>query len=150
MELKKIFKEISLVAKKEKIPVYAVGGFVRDFLMDIAQNKDVDFVVIGSGLDFAKKLDIAMKQAGKNPFFDYQLPHAVISLKQGAGRLIRRESDRGVLMICDPRLVEKPYGKRIWRSLPAMARSRKQDQAVDFFAAGKQTETIPCNPETVA
>jgi ATP-dependent DNA helicase DinG len=92
----------------------------------------------------------AMKQAGKNPFFDYQLPHAVISLKQGAGRLIRRESDRGVLMICDPRLVEKPYGKRIWRSLPGMARSRKQEEAVAFFAVGKPSETIPCNPETVA
>ncbi|MDD5364915.1 MAG: ATP-dependent DNA helicase [Gallionellaceae bacterium] len=76
----------------------------------------------------------AMKQAGRNPFFDYQLPHAVISLKQGAGRLIRRESDRGVLMICDPRLVDKPYGKRIWRSLPAMARSRKGADAVAFFA----------------
>ena len=80
-------------------------------------------------------------QAGKNPFFDYQLPHAVISLKQGAGRLIRRESDRGVLMICDPRLVDKPYGKRIWRSLPAMARTRKGDEAVAFFAANRAEET---------
>lgn len=79
----------------------------------------------------------AMKQAGGNPFFDYQLPHAVISLKQGAGRLIRRESDRGVLMICDPRLVDKPYGKRIWRSLPGMARSRKGADAVAFFAASR-------------
>jgi ATP-dependent DNA helicase DinG len=76
----------------------------------------------------------AMKRAGKNPFFDYQLPHAVISLKQGAGRLIRRESDRGVLMICDPRLVEKPYGRRIWQALPPMKRSRKRDEAVAFFS----------------
>ncbi len=91
----------------------------------------------------------AMKQAGKNPFFDYQLPHAVISLKQGAGRLIRRESDRGVLMICDPRLVDKPYGKRIWRSLPAMARTRKREEAVAFFAPA-QTETMACSPEAVA
>jgi ATP-dependent DNA helicase DinG len=91
----------------------------------------------------------AMKKAGGNPFFDYQLPHAVINLKQGAGRLIRRESDRGVLMICDPRLVEKPYGRRIWQSLPPMTRSRKQVDAVAFFSP-KQTETIPCSPETVA
>ncbi|MDR3395667.1 MAG: ATP-dependent DNA helicase, partial [Parasulfuritortus sp.] len=91
----------------------------------------------------------AMKKAGGNPFFDYQLPHAVINLKQGAGRLIRRESDRGVLMICDPRLVEKPYGRRIWQSLPPMTRSRKQADAVAFFAP-KQMETIPCSPETVA
>jgi len=78
----------------------------------------------------------ALKRAGKNPFFDYQLPHAVISLKQGAGRLIRRETDRGVLMICDPRLVDKPYGRRIWQALPAMTRSRRLADAVDFFAAG--------------
>ena len=76
----------------------------------------------------------AMKRVGKNPFFDYQLPHAVISLKQGAGRLIRRESDRGVLMICDPRLVEKPYGRRIWQALPPMKRTRKRDEALAFFA----------------
>ena len=76
----------------------------------------------------------ALKRAGKNPFYDYQLPHAVISLKQGAGRLIRRETDRGVLMICDPRLVEKPYGRRIWQSLPPMRRSRGREEAVAFLS----------------
>ncbi|OYY93733.1 MAG: helicase [Hydrogenophilales bacterium 28-61-23] len=76
----------------------------------------------------------AMKRVGKNPFFDYQLPHAVINLKQGAGRLIRSESDRGVLMICDPRLVEKPYGRRIWQALPPMKRTRKRAEALAFFA----------------
>jgi ATP-dependent DNA helicase DinG len=76
----------------------------------------------------------AMERAGKRPFFDYQLPHAVISLKQGAGRLIRRETDRGVLMICDTRLVDKPYGRRIWQSLPPMRRSREEAEAVAFFA----------------
>ena len=79
----------------------------------------------------------ALKRAGRNPFFDYQLPHAVISLKQGAGRLIRRESDRGVLMICDPRLVDKPYGRRIWQALPPMGRSRRLEDAVGFFTAAK-------------
>lgn len=76
----------------------------------------------------------ALRQRGGNPFFDVQLPEAVISLKQGAGRLIRRESDRGVLMICDPRLVEKPYGKRIWQSLPAMRRTRLEAEACAFFS----------------
>ncbi len=76
----------------------------------------------------------ALKRAGKNPFYDYQLPHAVISLKQGAGRLIRRETDRGVLMICDPRLVEKPYGRRIWQSLPPMRRSRNLEEARAFLS----------------
>ena len=72
---------------------------------------------------------------GGNPFFDYQLPQAVIALKQGAGRLIRTETDRGVLMICDPRLTDKPYGKRIWRSLPPMRRTREL-QDVEAFLAG--------------
>jgi ATP-dependent DNA helicase DinG len=75
-----------------------------------------------------------LRQEGRNPFFDYQLPHAVISLKQGAGRLIRRETDRGVLMICDPRLVDKPYGRRVWQSLPPMRRSRDLNEILAFFA----------------
>jgi ATP-dependent DNA helicase DinG len=49
--------------------------------------------------------------------------------------LIRDESDRGVLMICDPRLVSKHYGRRIWRSLPAMRRTRVLAEVRDFFAA---------------
>jgi ATP-dependent DNA helicase DinG len=66
---------------------------------------------------------------------DYQVPRAVLSLKQGAGRLIRDEQDRGVLMICDPRLVSKPYGKRIWRALPPFRRTREVAEAVAFFSA---------------
>ncbi len=75
-----------------------------------------------------------LKAEGGNPFRDYQLPQAAISLKQGAGRLIRAETDRGVLMICDPRLVDKPYGKVLWRSLPPMRRTREVDEAVAFFS----------------
>jgi hypothetical protein len=48
----------------------------------------------------------------------HTLPEAIINLKQGAGRLIRDVGDRGVLMLCDPRVISKPYGKRIWQSLP--------------------------------
>ena len=66
---------------------------------------------------------------------DYQLPAAAISLKQGAGRLIRDETDRGVLMICDPRLVTKPYGRRIWQSLPPFRRTRDAAVATAFFDA---------------
>ncbi len=72
---------------------------------------------------------------GRNAFMEYQLPRAVINLKQGAGRLIRDESDRGVLMICDPRLLSKPYGKRIWQSLPPFKRSKVLSDAVAFFDA---------------
>jgi len=82
----------------------------------------------------AARID-AMRKAGGNPFFEAQLPHAVISLKQGAGRLIRRESDRGVLMVADPRLVDKPYGKRIWMALPPMRRTRVEAEAVEFLHA---------------
>jgi len=62
--LKKYLKIIEKVAVKEKTPVYLVGGFVRDFLMKREQKKDVDLVVVGSGLEFARKFDLAMKQVG--------------------------------------------------------------------------------------
>jgi ATP-dependent DNA helicase DinG len=74
-----------------------------------------------------------LRAAGRNPFMEYQLPRAVISMKQGAGRLIRDEDDRGVLMICDPRMLGKPYGKSIWRSLPPMRRTRDVVEAENFF-----------------
>ena len=70
---------------------------------------------------------------GRNAFMEYQVPQAVITLKQGAGRLIRDETDRGVLMICDTRMVTKPYGKRIWQSLPPMRRTRSLDDVISFF-----------------
>jgi ATP-dependent DNA helicase DinG len=76
-----------------------------------------------------------LREAGCNPFMDYQLPRSVISMKQGAGRLIRDETDRGVLMICDPRLIGKPYGRRIWQSLPPMRRTREIAEVEAFFAA---------------
>ncbi len=82
----------------------------------------------------AARIEYLDKQ-GKNAFMEYQLPRAAISLKQGAGRLIRDETDRGVLMICDPRLISKPYGRRIWQSLPAMRRTRVLEEVTDFFAA---------------
>jgi len=75
-----------------------------------------------------------MKKQGRNAFIEYQLPRAVINVKQGAGRLIRDESDKGVLMICDPRLISKPYGRRVWQSLPPMKRTRELQVVLDFFA----------------
>jgi len=76
-----------------------------------------------------------INESGGNAFMEYQVPRAVISLKQGVGRLIRDESDRGVLAICDPRLVGKPYGKRIWRALPPFRRTRDPAEAVAFFGS---------------
>jgi ATP-dependent DNA helicase DinG len=83
---------------------------------------------------FAARLD-RLKADGRNPFTEWQLPQAAISLKQGAGRLIRTETDLGVLMICDPRLTDKPYGRRIWQSLPPMRRTREEADSVAFLAA---------------
>ncbi len=74
-----------------------------------------------------------INKQGRNAFMEYQLPRAVINLKQGAGRLIRDETDRGVLMICDPRLIGKPYGKKIWQSLPPFKRTRELSVAIEFF-----------------
>ena len=75
-----------------------------------------------------------MKQQGRNAFMEYQLPRAVINVKQGAGRLIRDETDTGVLMICDPRLLSKPYGRRVWQSLPPMKRTKELADVLNFFA----------------
>jgi len=80
----------------------------------------------------AARIDVMEKQ-GKNGFMHHQLPEAIINLKQGAGRLIRDEKDRGVLMICDPRLISKPYGRRIWQSLPPFKRTREQAEVIAFF-----------------
>jgi ATP-dependent DNA helicase DinG len=65
-----------------------------------------------------------LESQGGNPFRDYQLPEAAMALKQGVGRLIRSESDRGVVVICDPRLISKGYGKSLLKALPPMARTR--------------------------
>ncbi len=86
----------------------------------------------------AARLD-ALARKGLSPFAVHQLPQAVITLKQGAGRLIRAETDRGVLMICDTRLVDKPYGRRIWQSLPPFKRTREIEVVREFFGERKQT-----------
>lgn len=82
-----------------------------------------------------------IEERGENGFMAYQVPQAVINLKQGAGRLIRSESDRGVLMICDTRLVTKKYGGRIWQSLPPFARTREESVACAFFEPSHPTAT---------
>ncbi|WP_094752092.1 ATP-dependent DNA helicase [Psychromonas sp. CD1] len=70
---------------------------------------------------------------GKDPFFDVQLPQAVIAFKQGIGRLIRAEKDKGVLIVCDNRLVTRKYGDLFLNSLPAMPRTRSLKNAIEFL-----------------
>jgi ATP-dependent DNA helicase DinG len=82
----------------------------------------------------AARID-AIRMRGGNPFTELQLPQAVLSLKQGAGRLIRDESDRGVLMLCDPRLAGKAYGRQILKALPPMKITRELAEVRRFLGA---------------
>ena len=82
---------------------------------------------------FEARLD-AIRRAGGHPFRDEQVPQAVIALKQGAGRLIRSETDRGVLVLCDPRLLGRAYGRIFLDSLPPLPRTRALADVQAFFA----------------
>jgi ATP-dependent DNA helicase DinG len=81
----------------------------------------------------------AMEKRGRNPFFEHQLPSAIIMLRQGVGRLIRDVDDRGVLMVCDPRLLKRSYGQLFLDSLPAMRRSRELSDVELFFQEESKT-----------
>jgi ATP-dependent DNA helicase DinG len=86
-----------------------------------------------------------MNREGRNAFLEHQLPQAVIALKQGAGRLIRDENDRGVLVLCDPRLFTKTYGRRILQSLPPMPRTRRKAEAIGFLERASNVESHALN-----
>jgi ATP-dependent DNA helicase DinG len=94
-----------------------------------------------------------LKATGGNAFREYQLPEAALTLKQGVGRLIRSETDRGVVVICDPRLVDKPYGRVFRASLPPMPVTRTAEDAEKFLrrlagvAAPQRIERMPIGPE---
>ena len=76
----------------------------------------------------------AIREEGRDAFMSYQLPQAVIALKQGAGRLIRDEGDCGVLMLCDMRLLDKPYGRVFLNSLPDMPLTRSLGEVQTILA----------------
>ena len=76
----------------------------------------------------------AIRNHGGNPFREYQLPQAVLALKQGVGRLIRDYNDYGVVMVCDPRLSAKSYGRLFLESLPPMPVTRELDDVCRFYA----------------
>jgi len=75
----------------------------------------------------------AIRAQGGNPFFDEQVPQAVMALKQGVGRLIRDEQDFGVVVLCDPRLLRKGYGRAFLDSLPPMPRTRSLEHVCGFL-----------------
>ena len=72
---------------------------------------------------------------GRNAFADYFVAEAAVSLKQGAGRLIRSESDTGLLVICDPRMASMGYGRRLFSALPPMQRLASEAEAVEWLAS---------------
>ena len=92
----------------------------------------------------AARIDNIRKQGGQ-PFRDFQLPQAVLTLRQGAGRLIRDPQDRGLLVVADPRIVNRSYGKLFLDSLPGMTRTRKLEVVQRFFRMLEQTS--PALPE---
>jgi ATP-dependent DNA helicase DinG len=75
----------------------------------------------------------AIEQRGEDPFFSYQVPEAVLSLRQGVGRLLRRGDDYGVVALLDSRIVKQGYGKRFRTSLPPMKWTRDRADVADFF-----------------
>jgi ATP-dependent DNA helicase DinG len=76
-----------------------------------------------------------LEAAGRNPFADYFVAEAAVSLKQGAGRLIRHETDRGLLVVCDPRMAGMNYGKRLRQALPPMAAVATEAEALAWLAS---------------
>jgi ATP-dependent DNA helicase DinG len=90
----------------------------------------------------------AIAEAGGNAFMDFQVPAAVIALKQGAGRLIRDVNDRGVLVLCDPRLLSKNYGRIFLASLPPLTRTRELADVQAFFE-NTDTTTSPAAPDVM-
>lgn len=85
----------------------------------------------------------SINRSGGNAFMDYQLPKAVIALKQGVGRLIRDDHDKGVMVISDPRLLTKSYGKKFIDSLPPMAKTRDREKVLGFIRYINKDAT-PC------
>ena len=148
-----------LLEKKIKYPLFIQGSRPKALLLE--QFKATDNAVLLGTSSFWEGVDVrgealscviidklpfsspgdpvlkarldAMSQQGKNPFFEYQLPTAVIALRQGIGRLIRDVTDRGVLMVCDPRLLKKSYGQLFLDSVPAMKRTRDIADVQSFF-----------------
>lgn len=80
----------------------------------------------------------AVADRGGKPFFELSLPEAVITLKQGAGRLIRSETDRGMLILCDERVITRRYGGIVLKSLPDFFRTRRESKALEFFLNPEQ------------
>lgn len=107
------------------------GVDVRGKLLSCVIIDKLPFVSPEDNLYRARSESVARE--GKDPFTEISLPQAVISLNQGVGRLIRDEKDKGVLILCDNRIVHRPYGQAFLNSLPPMTRTRELNNAVKFL-----------------
>ncbi|MEP6969007.1 MAG: ATP-dependent DNA helicase, partial [Betaproteobacteria bacterium] len=88
-----------------------------------------------------------LEAAGRSPFNSYFIPEAAVALKQGAGRLVRRESDRGVLVLCDTRLTAMGYGKRLLAALPPMRMLKNEDELLELLRDLTRTSTTANHPD---
>lgn len=86
-----------------------------------------------------------IEKNGQNGFRDLSLPNAVISLKQGVGRLIRDVTDKGVLIIADPRLLARDYARDIFVSLPSLPKTRDEQKVLSFIQEMALNEEIISN-----
>lgn len=103
------------------------GIDVKGSALRVVAIDKVPFTVPGDPLHEARMA--AIRAGGGRPFLDYQLPRAMLALRQGIGRLIRDAGDRGLVVLCDPRLLTRAYGHRILVSMPPMARLDGEDAA---------------------
>jgi len=103
------------------------GVDVRGLALRVVLIDKLPFAALGDPV-FEARLK-AIREAGGEPFMDYQLPQAIMVLRQGVGRLIRDPADRGLLVLCDPRLRSRGYGRTVLESLPAMPEVTSLDEA---------------------
>jgi ATP-dependent DNA helicase DinG len=87
-----------------------------------------------------------LEAAGRSPFNDYFIPEAAVALKQGAGRLVRRETDRGVLVVCDTRLTGMGYGRRLLAALPPMRRLGDEAELLELLEELTRPSTMAGHP----
>ena len=143
-------RALQLVANKLtsqiKYPLLVQGDESKPILLDRFRELGVDVkgealsCVIIDKLPFVSPHDPVMnarmsylKSRGLSAFDELSLPHAVLALKQGVGRLIRDVTDRGLLVIADPRLTSREYGRTIFSSLPSLRKTRDENIALDFI-----------------
>lgn len=88
-----------------------------------------------------------LEAAGRSPFKDYFIPEAAVALKQGAGRLVRRETDRGVLVVCDTRLTSMGYGRRLLAALPPMRMINSEPELLELLEDLTRPSTTADHPD---